>query len=223
MIYLKTALDLTIGMIGMIILIRMTGKKTVSNLTPFDLVYLLFIGGILEQVLYEDHRPITYVLWSFFIWGLLIWLIEKIAIFSDSFRRTLEGRPAILILDGKLNRHEIKRNKMELEQIRILLRKSGCFSLRKVKHLVLEIDGSISILTHPDIKDSLSYLLIDEGEIEKNVLLSLEKDEQWLTHMLEEMNYFDIKDIYYAEWSEEGGFYLKTFDESDGEFIYIDG
>lgn len=44
MIYLKTALDLTIGMIGMIILIRMTGKKTVSNLTPFDLVYLLFIA-----------------------------------------------------------------------------------------------------------------------------------------------------------------------------------
>ena len=130
MIYLKTAFDLTIGMIGMIILIRFTGKKTLSDLTPFDLVYMLIVGGILEQVIYEEQRPITYVLWGFFIWGLLIWVMEKLAILSDRFRRTVEGRPAVLILNGELNRTEIKRNNIELEQLRTLLRKSGFFSLR---------------------------------------------------------------------------------------------
>ena len=125
MIYLKTAFDLTIGMIGMIILIRFTGKKTLSDLTPFDLVYMLIVGGILEQVIYEEQRPITYVLWGFFIWGLLIWVMEKLAILSDRFRRTVEGRPAVLILNGELNRTEIKRNNIELEQLRTLLRKSG--------------------------------------------------------------------------------------------------
>lgn len=62
MVYLKTVLDLSVGLIGMILLVRFTGKKTLSDLTPFDLVYILMIGGILEQVLYEEHRPITYVL-----------------------------------------------------------------------------------------------------------------------------------------------------------------
>lgn len=223
MIYLKTAFDLTIGMIGMIILIRFTGKKTLSDLTPFDLVYMLIVGGILEQVIYEEQRPITYVLWGFFIWGLLIWVMEKLAILSDRFRRTVEGRPAVLILNGELNRTEIKRNNIELEQLRTLLRKSGCFSLRTVKQLILEIDGTISIMTHSDVEDSFSYLIVDEGDIEEKVLQSMEKDEKWLTVALNKAGYSKLSDIYYGEWSEDGGFYIKTYAETEGEFIYIDG
>lgn len=223
MVYLKTVLDLSVGLIGMILLVRFTGKKTLSDLTPFDLVYILMIGGILEQVLYEEHRPITYVLWPFFVWGVLIWLIEKWTLIGDRFKHKLKGRPSVLIWNGKLNRLKIKRNHIELEQLRTLIRKQGWFSLQRVEQLILEIDGTSSIITDSEDADYLTYLLVDEGDIEVNVLKTLKKDDKWLVNELNKAGYPRITDIFYCEWSEKGGFYIRSYEETEGTFVYIDG
>ncbi|WP_161879013.1 DUF421 domain-containing protein [Alkalibacterium sp. MB6] len=223
MIYWKTLVDLSLGMVGMLILLRATGKKTLSDLTPFDLVFIMVIGGILEQVIYEPYRPITYALWGFLVWGLLIFFIEKLTVKGDHFRHLLKGRPALLINDGKLNRFELERNNIELEQLRTLIRKNDCFSMKRVKQLILEVDGQATLLTHRDVDDSLTYFLIDEGIIEDKVLETLKKDEKLLFQSLNELGFTNVKDIYYGEWSPEFGFYIQTYDETKGHFICVDG
>lgn len=223
MVYLKTILDLTLGMAGMILLVRMTGKKSLSDLTPFDVIYLLMIGGILEQVLYEEKRPITYVLWGFIVWGVLILIVERWAFKSDRYRHKLKGRPAVLIWNGVLNFKELKRNHIELEQLRTIMRQEGCFSLRNVDQLIFEINGRGSIIRKTEVKDYLSYLLIDEGEPEPKTLETLEKDEEWLTNCLNEEGFEELSDILYCEWTKEEGFYVQTYVEAEGKEVYIDG
>lgn len=223
MVYLKTILDLTLGMAGMILLVRMTGKKSLSDLTPFDVIYLLMIGGILEQVLYEENRPVTYVLWGFIVWGVLILLVERWVFRSDRYRHKLKGRPAVLIWDGMLNFEELKRNHIELEQLRTIMRQQGCFSLKNVEQLVFEINGRGSIIKKSENVDYLTYLLVDEGEPEVKVLETLGKDEEWLTNNLEKEGYKNISDILYCEWSKEEGFYVQTYKEAGDKEVYIDG
>jgi len=223
MIYLKTVIDLTLGMVGMILLVRLTGKKTLSDLTPFELVYILMIGGILEQVLYEGERPVTYVLWALFVWGILIFLIERWVLNSDRYRHKLKGRPSVLISDGTVNRQELEQNHIELEQLRTLLRKNGCFSLEKARYLVFEIDGQVSILTDDTVEDHFTFLLVDEGLIEDKVLDTLDKSAEWLTDALRDEGYEDITNIYYCEWSSAGGFYILTYQDVKKEVMYIDG
>lgn len=222
MVYLKTILDLTIGMAGMILLVRMTGKKSLSDLTPFDVIYLLMIGGILEQVLYEENRPVTYVLWGFFIWGFLIFIVEKGAL-NDRYRHKLKGRAAVLIWNGTLNWKELQRNRIELEQLRTIMRQQGCFSLKIVEQLVFEINGKSSVIKKPEVNNYLSYLLVDEGEPEPKVLETLRKDEKWLIDGLKEEGFEDITEILYCEWTEEEGFYIQTYEKTDGEQVFIDG
>lgn len=201
MVYLKTVLDLTLGMAGMILLIRLTGKKTISDITPFDVVYTLMIAGILEQILFQENDPITYTLWGLLVWGILIMIVERWAVRGDRSRHKLKGRPAVLVWNGKLNRKELEKNHIELEQLRTIMRQQGCFSLKKVRQLILEINGQSSIIMNQEVEDYLTYLLVDEGEIEKKVLETIDKDEKWLLNSLRDEGYTDISKIFYCEWS----------------------
>lgn len=223
MIYFKTVLDLTFGMVGMILLIRFTGKKTMSDLTPYDLVYILMIGGILEQVLYEEQRPVTYVLWALLVWGTLILLIERWALNADRNRHKLKGRASVLVSNGILNLKELEQNHIELEQLRTLFRENGCFSLKKVNYLVFEVDGQVSLLTNEDVADTFTFLLIDEGEIEENVLQTLNKDSKWLLDALYSHGYNGVSEIVYCEWSHEEGFYIISYQDTMEKNMYIDG
>jgi len=223
MIYLKTALDLTVGMIAIIILIRVTGKKTLTDLTPFDLVYLLIIGGLLEQIIYEENNPIFYALWGFLVWGVLILLVERWAVKGDRFRHQVKGRPAVLVWNGMLNREELDRHNIDLEQLRSMIRQQGYFSVKKVQQLVLEINGKSSIVENEAANNYLSYLLVEEGTPEPKVLETIGKNEDWLYNALDEKGYSEIAEIFYCEWSKEDGFYIRTYDETEGKNVYIDG
>lgn len=222
MVYLKTIVDLTFGMAGMILLVRMTGKKSLSDLTPFDVIYLLMIGGILEQVLYEENRPVTYVLWALFIWGILIFIVEKGAL-NDRYRHKLKGRAAVLIWNGVLNWKELQRNHIELEQLRTIMRQQGCFSLKNVDQLVFEINGRSSVIKKDEVNEYLSYLLVDEGEPEPKVLETIGKDEEWLLNGLKEEGFENFSDILYCEWIKEEGLYIVTYEKAEGKQVFIDG
>lgn len=107
--------------------------------------------------------------------------------------------------------------------MRTLIRKQGWFSLQRVEQLILEIDGTSSIITDSEDADYLTYLLVDEGDIEVNVLKTLKKDDKWLVNELNKAGYPRITDIFYCEWSEKGGFYIRSYEETEGTFVYIDG
>lgn len=83
--------------------------------------------------------------------------------------------------------------------MRTLIRKQGWFSLQRVEQLILEIDGTSSIITDSEDADYLTYLLVDEGDIEVNVLKTLKKDDKWLVNELNKAGYPRITDIFYCE------------------------
>ncbi len=216
-----------IGFVTLLIVVRLLGKKELSQLTPIDLVYLLVLGGLLEESIYDDKVPFWEVLYTAFLWAILVFLFDLCIRKFEVLRPLLKGRPSIIIRNGELDIKELKKNKIESEQLRSMLRQQGVFSLMDVKYAVLEPGGQISIMENernapitPDILniaisdyDTFSYLLVDEGKIEKNSLSLLNVDEKWVRDKLKENGYDDIKNIYYAEWSEQNGFIIKEYKE----------
>ncbi|RLL44822.1 DUF421 domain-containing protein [Oceanobacillus piezotolerans] len=213
------------GLFALLIVVRILGKKELSQLTPIDFVYLLVLGGLLEESIYDDLVSIWEVLYTIALWALLIYIIEMIIRKFEVLRPVLKGEPSIIVDNGELVIKALKRNKLELEQLRSLLRQQGIFSLKEVKYAILEPGGQLSVMKKDsesavtaemlDIhsgESSLSHLLIDEGEIEYKILKSIGKDKEWLIHEMNKRGYDDITNIYYAEWSEENGFIIETND-----------
>lgn len=198
------------GFIALMVVIRFIGKKELTEVTPFDFVFIVILGGTLEEGVYDEKVKIWDVLYTIGLWTALYLLTDFLVRKFEKLRPIIKGEPSFLVNNGRLNIEELEKNKMESEQLRSLLRMQGVFSVNEVKYALLEPGGQISILKK-DTGGVLTHLLIDEGSIEERVLEQIGKDKQWIIHQLKEEGYEDIKQIYYAEWSEENGFYVQTY------------
>ena len=199
---------LILGLIALLIVVRVLGRKSLAQMTPYDFVYTLVLGGLLEESLYDDQVNLLHLLLGVSLWGILIFTLEFISTKSDRLNKLFKGEPSVIVYNGQLVRPALKRNKLEMEQLRALLRTSGCYSLKNAKHMIMETGGQISLTTFDDQDESLTLLLIDEGHIEEEVLENHHLDKHWLTQELKQLGYRDIEQIVYAEWSEEKGFYV---------------
>ena len=199
---------LILGLIALLIVVRVLGRKSLAQMTPYDFVYTLVLGGVLEESLYDDQVNLFHLVLGVSLWGVLIFTLEFISTKSDRLNKLFKGEPSVIVYNGQLVRPALKRNKLEMEQLRALLRTSGCYSLQNVQHMIMETGGQISLTTFDSQDETLSLLLIDEGHIEEKVLENHHLDKHWLTQELKQLGYRDIEQIVYAEWSEEKGFYV---------------
>lgn len=128
--YIGIASKLIIGAIGIFILLRIIGKKAMSELTPFDLIYILLLGAVVEEAIYDDKVNILHVLFAITLWGIFVYVIEKSLQRTEKFSSFIEGEPAILIEKGQLNMKELDANYFDIEQLRSMLRQNEVYQLR---------------------------------------------------------------------------------------------
>lgn len=210
------------GLLALLIVIRLLGKKELSQITPFDFVYILILGGLVEESIYDDLVTVWEVLYMIALWAVLIYSIEKIVQKFDKTRPIIKGEPSVIIKNGELDLKALKENNLESEQLRTMLRQKGIFAIKDVKFAILETSGQLSVLHNelaspvtPDMLSiepdpvSISHLVVDEGVIENRILKNIDKDEDWVREELAKLGYEDVSKIYYAEWSETDGFTIR--------------
>lgn len=222
--YLDTALKLIIGLAALLVVIRILGKKEIGQFTPLDFIYALLLGSIIEESLYDKKTTIWLMLFQMGIWAAAIYFVEVVIQKNDRLRKLIKGKPSIIIKNGEFDSEQIKKNHLELEQIRQMLRQQGVFTLREVRDLYLEPGGTISVKKWNDYEppaantlglevedDAPSVLLIDDGKIEEDMLQFIGKTKKWLLKNLAEEGHTNLEKIYYCEWSKTDGFFIKTY------------
>ncbi|MFZ4450875.1 DUF421 domain-containing protein [Salibacterium aidingense] len=221
--FMSIIISLGIGIVGVIIITRILGKKQLSQVTPIDFVYVLILGGIVEEGLYTTQTSWYHIAFTFVVWGLMVWTIETLTQRYDKFRNLIKGTNNVLVEDGKVNYKALRKNKLEIEQLRTLLRMQSIFSLKDVEYAVLETSGTVSVLEKAegeplskadyleDIDRNVpSFLLVENGEIHQKTLKRTPKDEEWLLKELSQKG-VELKDIYFAEWDAKSGLFIQTY------------
>lgn len=186
-----------VGFVTLFFIIIITGRTSISQLTPFHLVFVLVLGDFLGNTIYEDKVRTFHFLYAIGLWTLLMLGIEFMTLKNKPTRSLLLGDPNIIIRDGVMDRKLLKKNKLDVNQVLSILRQNNVFSVREVKYGILETNGQISILLKskyqkPDKQDlnlpeSPVYLptsLILDGEILWDNLHELGFDQQWLDNQL---------------------------------------
>ena len=97
---------------------------------------------------------------------------------SALLRRLIKGDSVYLVKNGVLNFKVFKRNSLEMEQFRLMLRQKGIFSMFDVEDVRFETNGSV---TMPGVGDTtISYLLVNNGVIVQSTLVHCERTEEWV-------------------------------------------
>ena len=220
--YIGISSKLITGAIGIFILLRIMGKKTMSELTPFDLIYILLLGAVVEEAIYDDKVNVLHVLFAIMLWGLFVYAIEKALQHTDKFSTFIEGEPAILIEKGRLNLKELDANFFDIEQLRSMLRQNNVYSIADVYYAILEVNGNLTVITKDEAVVP-SALLIEFGTIQENTLNYIMKDELWLRTELSKQGHDDLDEIVYCEWLENSKeLKIETYDNTIHKKIYID-
>lgn len=207
------ALELFFGLVLLFLVLKMLGKTQISQMRPFDFISALILGELVGNAVYDHEVKITEILFATVLWGLLIYLLEYITLKFKKTRKILEGEPSLVIEEGKLKFDELKKNKIDLNQLLILLRQQGYFSVQEVEYAILEANGKVSVLPkyqydYPRVRDfqlpprtvCLTLPLILDGEVDYRNLEKSGQDEQWLKNQLSMQNISNYRDVFYAEW-----------------------
>lgn len=130
---------------------RLTGRRTLAQMTPFDLVLLLIIAETTQQALLGDDFSITnatVLIVTLFATDVLL------TYFKGRSRRIaslLDGHPTVLISDGQIDHHALRRSRVTLGEILTAAREQhGLKTLAGIDAAVLEISGTISIIPKED-------------------------------------------------------------------------
>ena len=114
----------------------------------------------------------------------------------------------MIVRDGKIDLREFRRNGLEMEQFRTMLRENGIFSMLEVDDVRFETNGRLTVSRRGD--RSQSYLLVNNGAVLESSLRNAGKSEQWLKESLGKLGYDDPGDLFCVEWTPSQGFYVTS-------------
>ena len=187
----------TLFMYFFIILVyRVMGKKEVGQLSIIDLIVSILIAELVAIAI-EAEKSIFLSIIPISILTITQIAISFITLKCEKIRDIIDGKPTIIIKNGKLNFKEMSHLRYSLDDLVTQLRLQGVKSIDKVKYAVLENNGSLSVFC--DDEDYPLPLILD-GIIDYKVLFDIDKDYSWLKRIIDKKN-LELSEIFYAFYS----------------------
>ncbi len=131
--------------------LRLTGKREVGQMTPFDLVLLILIANAVQNAMTGPDNSVSGGLVAAGTLLVLNFLLSRLVFRNRRLRRVIEGTPTILVRDGQLMMKNLESEHIDPDEIRQALREHGVSTPEEVGLAVLEIDGSISVLRKDEL------------------------------------------------------------------------
>lgn len=133
----------------LIALLRLTGKRQVGQLAPFDLVLLLVLSNAVQNSMNGGDNSLVGGLISAATLVLLNWLLGFLTYRNKSLEALVEGRPIILIHGGRLYDDAMSRAQLTRHELDAALRQAGVTCAADVQSAILENNGAISVIPKP--------------------------------------------------------------------------
>jgi uncharacterized membrane protein YcaP (DUF421 family) len=130
----------------LMVLIRVIGRRELSSLQPFDLILLIILGDAVQQGLTQDDYSLTGALLAVGTIALLQVFVSWVSYRFPRTRRLIEGTPIIVVQDGEAIERNLKRERLDIDDVAEEARQQGIAHLSDVKWAVLETTGKISFI-----------------------------------------------------------------------------
>ena len=130
----------------LLILLRITGKRQVGQMAPFDLVLLLVLSNAVQNSMNGGDNSLVEGLISATTLVGLNFLVGLITYKSKKLEAIIEGRPQVLVHNGKLFEDVMASAKLTHHELDSALRQAGCNCIEEVHSAILENNGSISVV-----------------------------------------------------------------------------
>ncbi len=180
-----------------LIVMRLMGKREISQMQPFELAISIMIADLASIPMTEIGIPIFNGIVP--ILGLLLMhlVISVINIKSINLRKFICGKPSILIYRGKIDEAVLKKERFTINELQERLRRNNIFNLGDVEYAILETSGEVTVIQKPEKRgttpedfqivpeyEGIPYDLVIDGKVMYKNLEKLGKNAKWLEKQL---------------------------------------
>lgn len=137
----------TLAYAALVVLLRLTGKRTLSKMNAFDFVVTVALGSTLATVLLSSDVALAEGVTAFLLLILLQWLVAWGSARSRRFRHLVKAEPRLLLHEGVMLDQALLAERVAPEEVMAAVRSSGHADMSKVTAVILETDGTFSVVS----------------------------------------------------------------------------
>jgi uncharacterized membrane protein YcaP (DUF421 family) len=143
----RTALVGVLAYLVLVLLLRISGKRTLSKMNAFDLVVTVALGSTLATILLSSDVALAEGITAFTVLILLQYFIAWLSVRSPAVSRLVKSEPALLLYQGRSLPDALRRERVVEAELLAAVRSQGLADLAEVEAVVLETDGSFTVIS----------------------------------------------------------------------------
>jgi len=163
-IVLRTAAIYMVVLLG----VRLSGKREVGQMTPFDLTLLLLISNSVQNAMTGPDTSVTGGMAAAVTLLLMNYLVAELSGTNRRFRKIIQGEPTLLVHDGQLLPAHLSKEHISMDELERALREHGINTYHDLALAVLEVDGSISCLKYDELSPGAHNHLVRRKYLQKH-------------------------------------------------------
>lgn len=205
----------------LLVLTRLMGRKSISQMTFFDFCVGIALGSVAANMGMGGDNSFQSAFAVMYTLGLIALLFGYIHIKSMKFRKLVNSEPLVLIENNQIVEKNMKKARITLTELTSMLREKNSFNINDVSYAVMENDGKLSVLPKSDKKPAtpsdlqihppesgLTKDIVIDGNIMYENLKSTNYTEGWLFDQLKRKGIANIKEVFFAALDASGSLYV---------------
>lgn len=150
----RTLLVGVLAYVTVVLFLRVSGKRTLAKLNAFDLVVTVALGSTLSAILLNQNVALAEGVLALALLILMQYLVASASVRSETFARLVRSNPRVLLRDGEFCREAMQRERITEGEILSAVRANGGTEAGDAALVVLESDGTISVISGDDASAS---------------------------------------------------------------------
>ena len=193
-----------------VLLYRIMGKREIGQLGIIDLIVSILMAELVAISIENTNESLMQTVIPLLVLGGLEILLAFVSIKSRRFRSFFDGKPSLIICNGKVNYKEMIHQRYSMDDLLLSLRQKSIRDINEIEYAFLEPNGKLSIFKYNFLRMKTSYPmpLILDGEVNKKTLNYLKKDKYWLENELAKKN-LELEDVFYAFYRKKKIFLIR--------------
>ncbi len=213
-----------------LLVIRMMGKAELSNMSPFQMVVVFMIAELAAIPIESEDASLEIGVISIATLTLLQISISFISLKSERFKHFINGKPSILIDEGKINYKELKKLRITINDLMEQLRLGNSPSISEVEYAIMESNGDLSIIQRADSKpltpkdmakstsrETMPIVLISDGNMYHENIIRCGWNEEQLNDEIKRHDISDVSKVFLAFCDSSANLHI-YMKENDSKF-----
>nr|WP_249226131.1 YetF domain-containing protein [Oceanobacillus jordanicus] len=183
---------------------KLTGKKDIGEISVLEIAVTLMIADLGVIVIEEQERSLFTALLPIFLLVLIQYIVSKLTLKSQKARDVIDGRPSLIIENGKCHQQNMRDNGYTVDDLYTQLRDKGIADISTVKYAMIEASGAFSVF---DYDTPFSLPVIVDGVVQEEQLDILRVNKDWLFSQIKQRG-LTVEDIFICSYT-DGELYME--------------